>query len=564
MITLNSTLYMNKILQKYLFRGLLLFFTAWCLPFSGHVQNFPPLSIEIEDSAATQGYYFLAPYTTFPPYNYNHPLLILDRFGRIIFYRIFPEQPNAYTTYDFKIQPNGRMSYFNTNRSKFYLMDSTFTDVDSIGCVHGFTTDIHDFQIIPDNHYLLFGKETRIMNLTSYHWFGINHTSPGASNAQVIGVVIQEFDENKQLIWEWKGHDHYQFADVDSIWLFNPNKVDWTHANAVERDFDGNILLSLRHFDEITKIDYATKDILWRLGGKQNQFSFPNDPVRFNGQHDIRRVSDTSVSLFDNGRYSNPPRSRALEYALDETNKIAVLVWEYIYSNLMYSTACGNHQYIENGNHLVDYGNTNSGFPWMVVVKPDKTKVLEINSPEGQFSYRAFNYIPLPWQLHQPEVDCQKMGANYYLIAEEGHPEYHWSTGDTTSSIQIADTGEYFVFVPYGTGFISSEHIYVTDITNPCLYLAEPPQVTHSELNLACIPNPATDQVRIIFNLPSEASVQVSLQTLMGVKIQDLLLGHYLAGKHEVTIDVSCQQSGIYLLSLASNNTRIVRKLIIQ
>src|SRR5512138_3527317 len=175
------------------------------------------------------------------------------------------------------------------------------------------------------------------MNLSSYHYFGLNHNVPGSTNAEVFGVVIQEFNENKELVWEWKGHDHYQFGDVDPIWLFNPNKVDWTHANAVERDTDGNILLCLRHFNEITKIDYATGNIIWRLGGKQNQFSFPNDPVRFTGQHDIRRVGNSSVTLFDNGQYTNPPVSRALEYELDESNKVATLEWEYIYDSSLTS-----------------------------------------------------------------------------------------------------------------------------------------------------------------------------------------------------------------------------------
>jgi hypothetical protein len=32
-----------------------------CISFSGHSQNFPSLTITIEDTAATQGYYFRLP-----------------------------------------------------------------------------------------------------------------------------------------------------------------------------------------------------------------------------------------------------------------------------------------------------------------------------------------------------------------------------------------------------------------------------------------------------------------------------------------------------------------------
>jgi len=550
---------------KYHFRLIFLILFIWNMPFPGNSQNFPPLSMVIEDSATTQGYFFLTAYTTSPPYIYDHAQQILDQFGRIVFYRIFPSGLNPNVTIDFKLQPNGQMSYFNTNREKHFIMDSTFTVVDSIGCANGFKTNQHDLQILPDNHFLLIGDETRNMNLSSYNWFGPNHNTPGGTNAQVFGVVIQEFNENKELIWEWKGHDHYQFGDVDPVYLFSPNKVDWTHANAVERDLDGNILLSLRHFNEITKIDRSTGNFVWRMGGKRNQFTFPNDSIRFTGQHDIRRVSDTSVSLYDNGQFTNPQMTRALEYSLDESNKIATLAWEYVYDTSMYSVACGNHQYIGNGNHLVDFGFTYTiGSPWMVVVKPDKTKVLEVHFPTGYISYRAFNYVTLPWQLKRPNVTCQKIGSQYYLVAESGQTEYRWSTGDTTSSIQITGPGEYWVFVPYGTGYISSEHIVIINPSNLCFYLDVPSDTTPHEISLRCMPNPSTGRTRIMFNLPSNSAVTISLTSLPGISVREPIHGYYPAGKHEITLDVSSLGRGIYFLSMEADNTRIVRKLIVQ
>lgn len=552
-------------MRNFQIAGIILFLVFLGISFTGQGQNFPPISFVIEDSAATQGYYFISPYTNSPSFNFDLPHLILDRFGRIVYYRVFPGGSIQVPTVDFKIQPDGRMSYFDISNKKFYLMDSTFTIVDSIASVNGFETDEHDIQIIAGNHYLLFGQETRIMNLSSYHWFGFNHTSPGSANAEVLGVVIQEFDENKALVWEWKGHDHYQFGDVDPVYLFNPNRVDWTHANAVERDNDGNILLSLRHFNEITKINHSTGNIIWRMGGKQNQFTFPNDPIRFTGQHDIRRVSSTSISMFDNGQYTNPPVGRALEYVLDESNKIATLAWEYIYNSSLYSIACGNHQYIGNGNHLVDFGSENTtGFPWMVVVKPDMTKVVEVSMPNGTFSYRAFNYPTLPWQLHRPNVECQKIGTDYFLVAESGHPGYKWSNGATTSSIQITSTGEYWVFVPYGTGYISSEHIDINDMTNPCLYTSVSPRNIPAEPSLACISGTPANQLRIIFDLPANSNVTMSIFTLLGTQPRGPMHGYYPAGNNEITMDISSLGRGIYFLTMVVENTRIVRKFIIQ
>ncbi|MCX6245869.1 MAG: aryl-sulfate sulfotransferase [Bacteroidetes bacterium] len=555
---------MKKFPRKFLQVCLILLLATICTPYGGKTQNIPPIGFEIYDSAATQGYYFLSPYSNMPPFAYDRPHLILDRYGRIVYYRIFPGGPLQTPTIDFKLQPDGRMSYFHISMVKFLLMDSTFMVVDTISCTNGFATDQHDMQVLPGGHYLLFGEETRIMDLSSYHWFGFNHNQPGSTTAQVSGVVIQEFDENKNLVWEWKAHDHYQFGDVDQKWLSNANKVDWTHANAVELDHDGNVLVSLRHFDEVTKISHATGDIIWRLGGKRNQFAFPNDPVRFTGQHDIRRVNDSCITILDNGQYTSPAMCRGLEYALDETNLIATLVWEYIQDSTEYSLACGSHQLIANGNHLVDFGFLTSTNPWMVVAKPDKSKVVELSLPLGYISYRAFNYVTLPWQLNRPEVTCRKDAGDIYLDAAPGHPEYRWSTGATTASIKITQPGDYWVFVPKGSGYISSEHILITDLANACTNTGISQPVPPAETTLTSMPNPASDRIRVVFGLPSGSDVRISLHSLTGNEIPGPVTGRYPAGIHETSLGVASLARGVYLLSLATDKTQINRKVVLQ
>lgn len=525
-------------------------------------QNFPPLTFTILDSAATEGYYFLSPYTNYASSLYERPHLILDRFGRIVWYRTFPAGSNQTPTIDFKLQPDCRMSYFNLTKKQFELMDSTFMVVDSIWMTHGYETDQHDLQITPDHHYLLFGTENRVMNLTSYHYFGFNHSQPGSANAIVSGVVIQEFDETRALIWEWKGHDHYQFDDVDPVWLSNPNKVDWTHANAVEKDLDGNIMVSLRHFNEVTKIGFQTGEIIWRMGGKRNQFNFVNDPVRFTGQHDIRRISDSSVSIFDNGQYSTPPRCRGVEYMLDEINKTATKVWEYIYDSSLYSVACGNHHYALNGNHVVNFGFTSDlSRPFMVVVTPEKTRVIEASMPNGYISYRSFNFTELPWQLHRPVVECRKTGDQYFLEAEGGHSEYRWNTGATSSSLLISDTGVFWVFVPYGTGFISSEPFTITDPSNPCNITSVEASNQPEEISVHSYADHAGRHLTVVFGLPQAAEVSASLISMPGSSFGLPLRGFFEAGKHQHTFDVSSLKPGMYILTMVVNGRTVARKI---
>jgi hypothetical protein len=56
----------------------------------------------------------------------------------------------------------------------------------------------------------------------------------------------------------------------------------------------------------------------------------------------------------------------------------------------------------------------------------------------------------------------------------------------------------------------------------------------------------------------------MSLSSIEGVKVLQQEPGSFLAGNHEVTLDVSSLNSGIYFLSMVVSETRIVRKLIVR
>ena len=90
--------------------------------------------------------------------------------------------------------------------------------------------------------------------------------------------------------------------------------------------------------------------------------------------------------MFDNGNYHNPPFSRALEYKIDETSKIATLVWQFQDNPQVYGGFMGYVQRLSNGNTLISWGGTN---PSVTEVNPYGLKVLEFSLPTNIFSYRA-------------------------------------------------------------------------------------------------------------------------------------------------------------------------------
>ena len=243
-------------------------------------------------------------------------LIIAGNAGGPAFDRAMPE----FCT-DFKVQPDGRLTYFDTNTTKFYAMDSSYAVIDSFVCGNDFYTDLHELRLLPDGHALLMGIDLEIVDMSV--------VVPGGNPAAAVsGLVVQELDEDKNVVFQWRSWDHFQITDATHEDLTAPS-IDYVHGNALELDNDGNLLLSSRHMDEITKIDRTTGGIIWRMGGKNNQFTLVGDTQWYSHQHAIRRIANGDVTLFDNGNYHTPPYSRAVEYSLDEVNHVATLVWQF-------------------------------------------------------------------------------------------------------------------------------------------------------------------------------------------------------------------------------------------
>ncbi|MBX3012409.1 MAG: aryl-sulfate sulfotransferase [Caldilineaceae bacterium] len=191
----------------------------------------------------------------------------------------------------------------------------------------------------------------------------------GPVDGTLIDIVIQEQNAAKQVVFEWRGSDHIPITDTYES--FTDGLVDYLHTNAMAVDRDGHLLISSRNTSEITKINRQTGAVIWRLGGKSNQFTFTNDPG-FWRQHDIRRQANGNLTLFDNGNEHTPPHSRAVEYAIDETAKTITRVWQYPPDTSEYSFIMSNAQRLPNGNTLIGWGDQ----PKMTEVRPDGTIAL--------------------------------------------------------------------------------------------------------------------------------------------------------------------------------------------
>ncbi len=210
----------------------------------------------------------------------------------------------------------------------------------------------------------------------------------------VFGAIVQELDSNKNVVFQWRSWDHFLITDCTSDNPLTAPSIDYVHLNSLEQDHDGNIIISSRHLEEVTKINRTTGEIMWRFGGKHNQITVGNDTLPFSHQHDARRIPNGHITVFDNGNLHNPPFTRVLEYSLDEQTKQANLVWSYqdtINEKILYTYAAGNAQRLPNGNTVIGWGIQND--PIVTEITADGTKVFEASFPLNFDSYRAFKFL---------------------------------------------------------------------------------------------------------------------------------------------------------------------------
>jgi len=319
-------------------------------------------------------------------------LMILENNGTPFFQRELPG-----ISLDFKLQPNGRLTYFDAAAGRHYALNARYEVVDSFQCGNGYTTDGHDLVVLPNGHAFMMSYDTQIMDLSQI-------VVGGRYDARVIGLIIQELDRDRNVVFQWRSWDHFQITDIVSHPL-TAKLVDYVHGNSIDVDPDGNIIISSRHMNEVTKISRATGDILWRLGGKNNQFTFINEPISFSHQHCARRLPDGHIILFDNGNFRTPLFSRAVEYAIDEVQKTATLVWQYRLNPDVFSVATGSVQRLSNGNTLIGWGTAN---PTLTEVAPNGSLVSELTFDPGVGSYRAFRF---EWPPVKPAIISVNPGS---------------------------------------------------------------------------------------------------------------------------------------------------------
>jgi hypothetical protein len=301
---------------------------------------------------------------------------------------------------NFVLQATGVLSAYFFGSSRHYVLDRQLNIIDVYNPGHGYSGDDHELLILENGHALLISEQHVKIDMSRF-------VSGGRSSAIIQINMFQEFDTEKNVIFEWRTWDHYDLEDVIGVDLTNGN-IDYIHMNSVSLDYDGHYIISARHLNEVTKINRETGEIIWRLGGKNNQFNFLNEDTPFSYQHHFRAVPDQPghYTLFDNGNMRNSKFSRAVEYKLDTQNMTAEKVWEYRYTPDRYSSMMGNVQRLSNGHTFIDWSTTSP------------VKACEVSN-NGTLLFDLFSYGASTYRSHRFEFQ-ENFDAPYLILENHG------------------------------------------------------------------------------------------------------------------------------------------------
>jgi len=546
-------------------------------------EDFPQVTVTVSNNPAP-GYIFLNPKEE-NVFAVGY-LMILDNSGVPIYYLRTSSRNNP-----FQVQHNGSLTFWNNDANKFLEMDSSYKVIDSFSCIN-YGTDFHDLHLFPNGHSLLVGLYWHTVRMDTI-------VAGGDSAANVLDFVIQEQDATKNVIFQWRSQDHFQYTDATDDINLRAHSIDPFHCNAIELDNDGNLLLSSRHLDEITKIDRQTGDIIWRWGGiksKNNEFQFINDPRTFSHQHDIRRILNGNVTLFDNGNLLTPRYSRSLEYNLNETERTAELVWEYYNEPKTFSYGMGGTQRLPNNNTVIGWGKNQSDLKAMSEIRSDGTVAFELWLSNTIINYKAFRF---PWKTNLFVTDPDSIFFEYVPVGDSAIIAFNLisNSSNEINITEIFNREEFyniehefpFILSPYSSESINVKFKPTSDgIFRDTLHIRSDTDTSRIAQFMLLIgqtdstvssiteehtpnkfilgqnyPNPFNPKTRVKYQIPKISFVTIKVYDVLGNEIATLVNEEKPIGSYEVEFDARSLPSGIYFYRLQAGSFSETNKMLL-
>ena len=260
------------------------------------------------------------------------------------------------------------------------IMGRSYRTMHIVTAGHGYTADLHEFQIAPDGTALIDAFVPVHMNLTSYG---------GPKNGTVYDCVIQRIDiRTNQVLWEWHALGHIPLSDSYAH-PTSSQPWDYLHLNSIQQQPNNNLLISARNTWAVYLVGEGRGTIIWSAGGKHSSFKMGTG-ANFEWQHDAR-LTGQILSVFDDGALPQvESQSSAKQIVLNRSAMTGTLQRTYTHSPSLLAGSQGNAQTLPDNNLFVGWGSQ----PDFSEYNTSGQQIFNGSFPLGVTSYRAYRF---PW-----------------------------------------------------------------------------------------------------------------------------------------------------------------------
>ena len=232
-----------------------------------------------------------------------------------------------------------------------------FREVKPVG---GLTGDLHEFLITEEDTILMTMYESTTGDMSEY----------GMDEGWIFDCLFQELNlETGEVIFEWRASDHYPIHEsmqpLFGTGGYADNGFDFFHINSIDKDANGDYLISARHMCAVACISHVDGSILWQLGGVANDFEDLSEggATNFTWNHHASWLEPgRTMTIFDNGsngQVTSAKHSRGLMVELDLDAMTARLQHQYIAPLELLSPSQGSVQVLRDSETvLVGWGHT--------------------------------------------------------------------------------------------------------------------------------------------------------------------------------------------------------------
>ncbi|KAK5953115.1 hypothetical protein OHC33_005683 [Knufia fluminis] len=411
------------------------------LQFKSRPDIFPPrLFVNTTQDGVAPGYIFMAPYQA-----YQTSAAIYEQNGDLIWYGW--GVTGGSNVHDFKVcQYNGTdhlcffqgFQYRGYARGQAIIMDTSLQTVKTVTALNSRgSLDQHEFHIVGDSALTTLYRPER------YDLSAFNITN---GEGWIQDSIFQDVNMTTgELNFEWSAMEHVALSEgyvspnqseVAGTGFNAASPWDYFHMNSVDKNGDGDYLISARHVSTLYKINGQTGDIIWRCGGKLSDFEIPNG-LNWSYQHDARWLSQNAstdiISFFDNASNGfNQSADHSAGYIIKLNHDATPPTVELLHSypapeDQAISASQGNLQILNKD----DWANSNTFVGW------GSQPAITEHAPDGSILYRAgvafngqMNYRAYKFDL--PLTPKENPALYTYALSTNDDTTYYMSWNGAT------------------------------------------------------------------------------------------------------------------------------------